>query len=166
MASEDAVISWQQMDLEGIEPFTMILWSGGLLYEGRWDGQHRHTCGPDATKAHTWSSVTLYDEAVIDRRREWFARWREQYPQPAMEDVLQYHLTGGDGDTHHDLRMNRDNRMLTVSITVMELSPGECRMRYLDLQAGTDDIYDFTNKPSIHDLSSSSQAFLHKAAAP
>ena len=47
---------------------------------------------------------------------------------------MQYHLRGGEGDAHNDLRMNRDNRLLTVSITALALLPGGCRMRYHDLE--------------------------------
>lgn len=172
MATNDPVHSWQHLDLEGTEPFTMVLWSREQLYEARWDGQLRHLCRPDSAKAHTWSSVTLYDAAVLDRRREWFARWREQCPQPALEDVLQYHLYGGEGDEHNDLRMNRDNRMLTVSVTAMELSAARCRMTYMDLQGDTVNTQDFPFtdkmliKPSTHVPSSASQALLHKITAP
>jgi len=134
MASDDGALSWQQADLSGIEPFTMILWSKGRLYEGRWDGRRKYTAEPDAAQAHIWSSVTLYEEAVQHRRRQWFARWRQQCPQPEPADILQYHLQGGEGDTRNDLRMNRNDVLLTVSITGMTLLPGECRMQYMDLQ--------------------------------
>jgi len=133
VASGDSLLSWQSIDLENIEPFTVVLWCNGQLYEGRWDGSRKHTGIPDKLHAHTWSSVTLYDDDVISRRRQWFASWRQQCPQPTLDDVLQYHLLAGDGDPCHNLRMNRNNRMLTVSITGIALSAGQCRMEYLDL---------------------------------
>ena len=134
LASADAAMGWERIDLRGIEPFTVVLWSNGRLQEGRWDGQRKHSHLPDAAKAHTWSSVTLYDEAVRARREQWFARWRQQHPQPAQEDIWRYHLQGGEGDAHNDLCMNRGNGMLTVSITSLELTSHRCRMKYLDLQ--------------------------------
>ena len=137
IASGDAVDSWQCIDLRGIEPFTVLLWSNGRLYEGRWDGERKDSRLPDATRAHSWSSVTLYDEAVRARREQWFARWRQQYPQPLQEDIWQYHLQGGEGDAHNDLCMDRGNGMLTVSVTSLELLPDHCRMKYLDLQNNT-----------------------------
>jgi hypothetical protein len=112
-----------------------VLWSNGRLQEGRWDGERKHNRLPDATKAHTWSSVTLYDETVRARREQWFARWQQQHPQPVQEDIWQYHLNGGEGDAHNDLCMDRGNGMLTVSITSLELTSHRCRMKYLDLQS-------------------------------
>src|SRR4051812_16770614 len=35
VASHDALLSWQRIDLENIEPFTVVLWCNGQLYEGR-----------------------------------------------------------------------------------------------------------------------------------
>ena len=151
IASNDVLYCWQNIDLENIEPFTVVLWSRGQLYEGRWDGQRKHTAMPDGFKAHTWSSVTLYDLTVRDRRRQWFALWRQQCPQPALEDILQYHSLAGDGDPHNSLCMNRDNRMLTVSITGIQLSPGQCRMEYRDLLNRTADSHHlaFTKQPLL-----------------
>lgn len=134
IASDDAPAGWQRAELEGIEPFTLILWSHEKLYEGRWDGRQKHTRMPDCRQAHTWSSVTLYDETVRSRRQQWFDRWRALCPRPAPEEILHYHLSGGEGDVRNDLRMNRDDTMLTVGITALTLSAGGSRMTWLDLQ--------------------------------
>ncbi len=144
IAPDDIYNTWRQIDLQGIEPFTVVLWSNGFLYEGRWDGRQKHTIEPDASIAHTWSSVTLYTEAVIARREQWFAHWRRQHPEPSLQDVVDYHLSGGDGDLQNDLRMNREEKMLTVSITAMELHADQCRVQYLDLQDNTSYKNDFS----------------------
>jgi hypothetical protein len=144
IASGDIYNSWRHIDLRNIEPFTVVLWNKGLLYEGRWDGRQKHTMKLDASTAHTWSSVTLYTQAVIGRREQWFACWRQQHPQPSLQDIVTYHLSGGDGDLHNDLRMNREERMLTVSITATELCADRCRLQYLDLQDNTSYEHDFS----------------------
>ena len=51
-----------------------------------------------------------------------------------MQEIIQYHLSAGDGDKQNDLQMNRNGQLLTVSITGIELEPGKCSMKYLDLQ--------------------------------
>jgi hypothetical protein len=152
VAGDDVAENWRRIDLRGVEPFTVVLWSNGMLCEGRWDGRQKHTTAMDATTAHIWSSVTLYDETVSAHRAQWFAQWQSLHPQPLLEDIMQFHLSGGDGDKHNDLRMNRDGLLLTVSVTAMELTPGNCRMKYLDLQENTvcNHQMSFTPQPVLH----------------
>ena len=133
IASADLFVSWHSIELTGIEPFTIILWNNGTLYECRWDGTHKHVRKLPADQAHTWSSATLYDEAIAAKRNAWFTRWLPAHPSPSTEDIIGYHLSAGDGDAHNDVRMNRNGQMLTVSISAMEISHHTCTMHYLDL---------------------------------
>jgi uncharacterized protein with NRDE domain len=150
-AASDLHASWQRSGLQNIEPFTMILWNEGHLYECRWDGNQKHARQLNPLQAYTWSSVTLYDAEVITRREAWFADWLRQHPHPSASDITNFHLFGGDGDTHNNLRMNRDGIMLTVSITSMEISRRSGVMQYLDLQDNTDTTNEilFTKAPVI-----------------
>ncbi|MEO5595191.1 MAG: NRDE family protein [Chitinophagaceae bacterium] len=143
IAANDLFLSYNKVDLAGIEPFTVILWSNYILYECRWDGKQKHINKPDAGKPHTWSSVTLYGEEVIARRNEWFDKWLQLHPRPSMENIIQFHLSAGDGDKQNDLRMNRNDDMLTVSITAMEISESKSIMQYLDLQDNTRSVQEF-----------------------
>jgi Transport and Golgi organisation 2 len=137
VAAANLLQAYRQADLQGVEPFTVICWSHQQLHECRWDGHYKHVQELDAVKAHTWSSVTLYDEENIAKRAGWFTAWQEQHPLPNMEDIIAYHLHAGEGDPENDLRMNRQGNMLTVSITALELSKEQVSMVYLDLSAGT-----------------------------
>lgn len=137
VASPDITAGYSNIDLQGIEPFTIILWTGRQLFECRWDGQQKHVTAPDAALAHTWSSATLYDASIISKRKSWFQQWLQQHPQPGMEDAIQYHLHAGDGDPQNNLCMNRHGQLLTVSITAMEISCTGSSMHYLDLQNNT-----------------------------
>jgi Transport and Golgi organisation 2 len=137
LAANDLYLSYCKVDLAGIEPFTVILWNNHTLYECRWDGTQKHIIKPDASTPHSWSSVTLYDEAIISKRETWFRNWQQVHPVPSIDEVIQFHLSGGDGDPHNDLRMNRNGDLLTVSITAMEISEDKSIMKYLDLQANT-----------------------------
>ena len=121
------------LDLGGIEPFTLVIREEGLLYECRWDGSEKYRRQPDAAAPHIWSSVTLYGPEVIRRREEWFSRWLRQHPEPDQEAILHFHQFTGDGDRHNDLLMNRDNVMMTVSITALRAGDSEARLQYLDL---------------------------------
>lgn len=136
-ASADIYNAYNQIDLNNIEPFTVILWNNKDLYECRWDAEKKYVKKLDASVPHIWSSVTLYDEAVRRKRSEWFERWLAENPILSLENIIHFHLFGGEGDQHNDLRMNRDGTMLTVSITGMEIMTSCARISYHDLQDNT-----------------------------
>lgn len=129
----DLFAGFESVSLENIEPFTIVLFQDGVLQENRWDGSRKHSRLMDASVPHIWSSVTLYSEEVINRRQNWFSEWLEKNPNPNRLAVREFHLFGGAGDDHNGIRMNRNNEMLTVSITSMELLPGSATMYYTDL---------------------------------
>lgn len=122
------------MNLAGIEPFTAVIWDDNRLFECRWDGLKKYQIVLNAEESHLWSSVTLYDEEVILRRKNWFFTWKEQHPEPTLEEILHFHQFTGDGDSHNDLLMNRNGQVYTVSITGMEIRKESGFMKYLDLK--------------------------------
>ena len=124
---------FREMELEGIEPFTLVLLSEGCLWEVRWDGVEKHLSTLDTTRPHIWSSATLYDERAGKERRRWFDEWYEASRRIATEDILAFHRSAGFGDEHNGLVMNRDNKMFTVSITSIASSNGDFKMFYHDL---------------------------------
>jgi len=126
-------VAFHGAKLLNIEPFTLVLFDDNNLYECRWDGNNKHAKQLDKSKAHIWSSVTLYDKAIIQKRERWFREWLNTNLTPSMQDILQFHLFAGDGDDHNDLRMNRNGMMLTVSATGMEITNEKAIIHYLDL---------------------------------
>lgn len=124
---------FHEIPLENIEPFTAIIWQDRQLFECRWDGATKYDKPLDTTRAHIWSSVTLYDEAVIARRRQWFETWLGMHRRPFQEDILHFHQFAGDGDAHNDVRMNRDGKVFTVSVTSLAIGADQMEMHYLDL---------------------------------
>jgi hypothetical protein len=123
-----------ESELEGIEPFTAVVWEGGSLHECRWDGSMKHTRRMDEGIPHIWSSSTLYDPAVMRKREGWFTEWISVNPVPSPDAILDFHMSAGDGDTCNDLLMERSGGVCTVSITSMELRPDAGMMRYIDLR--------------------------------
>ncbi|MEI6949574.1 NRDE family protein [Paraflavisolibacter sp. H34] len=139
------VHNFSNISLEGVEPFTLVLWQKGELYECRWDEHGQKHCRRlPADRAHIWSSSTLYDEGVRAKREQWFRRWLQQQEAPTQTDVLDFHRFGGEGDERNDLYMNRDGQVYTVSITSLELGGNSGRMHYTDLR---------TELQSLHHLS-------------
>jgi hypothetical protein len=122
------------INLNDIEPFTAITWDENRLFECRWDGKQKCKTEMDAAKPHIWSSVTLYDEEVIDRRKGWFIHWKNQHIEPGLEEILHFHQFTGEGDSHNDLMMNRNGQVFTVSITGIEIRERVGLMKYIDLK--------------------------------
>ncbi len=108
---------------EGIENCTLIIvhTKGSLqIYEFRWDGQQLHYAIKNSNEAHIWSSSTLYPLEVRAAREKWFADFREQNPALSKEQVIDFHLNGGTGDIHNDMRVNRNGELVTQCVFQVE----------------------------------------------
>jgi len=143
MDSPDALQAFYSIDLDNIEPFSIVLVKDGELQVCRWNGSTRYHRLLDAALPHIWSSVTLYSPEVIRKRELWFRDWLEGYPLPDAGAILRFHQHAGDGDKHNDVLMDRDGEMLTVSITCLEygLPAGQhatasMQMIYRDIPTG------------------------------
>ena len=124
---------FRSINLENIEPFTLVLWENEELFECRWDGERKHSKQLDKTAPQIWSSVTLYSEEVIMKRQTWFEDWLKSRSIISLDDVLNFHRFTGDGDDHNDLLINRNGKVFTVSITGVGLSATAAHIKYLDL---------------------------------
>ena len=134
IASENPVKRFDSVNLDRIEPFTLILFEKGDLYECRWNGLKKY-CNPlKSHRPYIWSSVTLYEEQVIKKRESWFTSFLNENPNPTQEEVLHFHHFTGDGNKDNDLRMKRGELYSTVSITGISLSTDQADMKYHDLR--------------------------------
>lgn len=125
---------FQALSLHNIEPFTAVIRENAQLFECRWNGQQKFATEIDIDIPHIWSSATLYDEETIAKRKGWFDYWLADKSEPNREEILHFHQFTGDGDSHNDLRMNRDGKVFTVSITSVEINTNGMEMHYLDLK--------------------------------
>jgi uncharacterized protein with NRDE domain len=80
---------FQQLNLDNIEPFTVVLYQPGQLHELRWDGTDKHEKQLDITGNYIWSSSTLYSDEIIKQRENLF----EQFIH-APADITGLLLTG------------------------------------------------------------------------
>ena len=122
------------INVNGIEPFTAIIRDNKHLFECRWDGSKKHHMEIDANKPHIWSSCTLYSGNTVSKRKSWFEEWIGDNALPTQQQILHFHQFTGDGDSHNDLRMNRDGKVFTVSVTSIEIGKNAVAMDYLDLK--------------------------------
>ena len=133
IASAEPYLHFLQLNLDNIEPFTLVLFCSNNLYECRWDGQIKHHKILDKELPQIWSSTTLYEDDVIKKREQWFAEWLKINNQPSQSEILRFHLFTGDGDVQNDLLVNRNNTLLTVSITGIEWNNNKAEINYSDL---------------------------------
>lgn len=139
IAAEKPFQFFSEMVLTRIEPFTVVILEQGSFYECRWDGIQKHLKQLREDQSYIWSSVTLYDADHIRKRESWFANWIAENPAPSQDSIMAFHRFTGDGDKENDLCMNRDGKMLTVSITSIGIQSGKGIMQYHDL--GSDTVY-------------------------
>lgn len=104
-------------DFNGIEPFTMVVFDQGKLYDLRWDEKELTVRHLATDKPHLWSSCTLYPPGLQAKRDQWFTDFREQHPEMTLAELQDFHLYGGEGDPQNDVVMNRANIVRTTSIT-------------------------------------------------
>lgn len=136
IAEEKPSAAFMDTDLQGIEPFTLVLVENNCLYESRWDGRERSCKQLNIHKSHIWSSVTLYHEFDRMQREQWFTGFLNSYPLPTQEDILNFHRAGGNGNMFNDRLLIRGETYKTVSITSLLLTKEHGHIKYLDLQTG------------------------------
>ena len=127
---------FETMSLEGIEPFTLILFTGGRLMRCTWDGSRKHRKELDAHQPHIWASATLYND---DARQMRAAKLQQWYGKTAIntESILDFHTQDDIRfDPGHSFNEHRDT-MATVSVTSIDLTNPEPAMHYHDLRTGT-----------------------------
>jgi hypothetical protein len=128
--------AFEEMDFNGIEPFTVILFDGLHLYSAKWDGRMKWQEAPDPRRPHIWSSVTLYDPVSIRKREGWFNQWLSENPYPGTLDIMHFHQKGGDGDPFNNILMKRHGNLFTNSISSIRRAADAANFRYLDLRTG------------------------------
>ncbi len=133
LEAPDIPYAFSKYHLEGIEPFTLILAGWNVLWELRWDGVLRHPKPLDIRESHIWSSATLYDAEVRNRREQWFRTWEQASLHSDLENLLTFHLHAGEGDPWNDVVMNRNGLVQTISVTSVVHLGQELEMHYFDL---------------------------------
>jgi len=120
-------------DLDGIEPFTLVIADQQALTVFRWDGVEKHYQDIDRQKPHIWSSVTLYDEQMIKERDLWFEDWLQSAKVKNPENIMEFHHFGGQKNADYGYVMNRNNQVQTLSITSIIKEDRSATMVHKDL---------------------------------
>jgi uncharacterized protein with NRDE domain len=124
---------WNRYDLAEIEPFTLILFQDGRLWQLRWDGIEKDTQEIDAAQNHIWSSSMLYPKEIREKREKWFAQFMKFNRHATGKDMMHFHHYTESGDIENGLVINRNNFLKTLSITQTAIHDNKVKIHYLDL---------------------------------
>ena len=108
--------SWlQHFDFSGIEPFTLIIIEGQSFFEFRWDGQLKHIKNLDKTDPYTWSSCTLYDRDMQEKREAYFMSSIQNKTIFDYQDAVDLHNAVTGLPDAYDYIMHRGEKVRTIS---------------------------------------------------
>jgi len=127
---------FENYSFEGIEPFTMVAFDEGRLFEMRWDNEQQHLKELDTDQPYIWSSATLYNETFRNKRQALFEAWLKKKEPYILDNILAFHTSDGTGDEHNDFIMNRFDLVKTVSITSIERTREAFQFYHKDLTSG------------------------------
>jgi len=133
--------------LEGIAPFTLLVYERDTLRSLVWTGTHRDILDHALWDANIWSSVTLYPEPVRMRRRALFEHWLAHHPRVDRDGIIDFHLSGGE-DAVYGFVMNREEVVKTLSVTSIVLGPETGSILHLDLEAERREEISFRHAPA------------------
>lgn len=121
-----------EMDLNNIEPFTLVLFDAITLMEFRWDGKQKHSKPLDKNQSHIWSSATLYDEEAIANRTSLFSEFMSVSSDIEASDVVDFHSNNNE-DYENGFIIDRNTGLKTFSVTQAVLTKEEAVLKHFDL---------------------------------
>ncbi|WP_309640233.1 NRDE family protein [Flavobacterium sp.] len=133
MGSDSAIQTWKDIDLDNVEPFTLVLYQDQKLYQLRWNGTEKETLNLDATQNYIWSSSTLYAKPIREQRAQWFATFLDTKPEVTEAEMFQFHRYTETDNPEHGLVINRNNKLKTLSITQSVIEKNKITLLHHDL---------------------------------
>lgn len=124
---------WDEIDLDSIEPFTLVLFQEKKLFQLRWNGVEKGTMPLEIHENYVWSSSTLYSKTIREQRSSWFYSFLEVNPEISEEKMLHFHQHTEAENNDHGLVINRNGEMKTLSITQAVIEKNKVIVKHLDL---------------------------------
>lgn len=133
IGSESPLVAWKNIDLNTIEPFTLVLFENSQLYQLRWNSKEKNCLNLDSNQNHIWSSSTLYPAAIREKRASWFTTFLETEPKVNAQELLHFHRYTETENQEHGLVINRNEELKTLSITQTVLNQNKVELFHYDL---------------------------------
>lgn len=142
-SSESAIIAWKSINLLNIEPFTLVLFQDQHLYQLRWNGTDKDLKTLDKEQNYVWSSSTLYNREIREKRSEWFYQFLDTTrgaaelsaakPEVNEEEMLLFHKYSNNENKENGLVINRKDKLKTLSITQTVIEQNKVDLLHYDL---------------------------------
>jgi uncharacterized protein with NRDE domain len=128
-------IFWDEINLEKIEPFTLVLFQEKQLFQLRWNGIEKSTELLEIDKNYVWSSSTLYSKEIREQRSSWFYTFLDSNSEITEAKMLHFHRYTEADNNDHGLVINRNDELKTLSITQTVIEKNKVMIHHLDLIA-------------------------------
>jgi len=130
--AKQPLLHFQEMNLDDVEPFTLIIFQNNILTEVKWDEVEKHIINKSIKKPHIWSSATLYNRIQRIKRKQWFEDFCRYNNPLSIDKILSFHTNTQATNTQYGLVINREDDTKTVSITQLLLKNNTIEMTYID----------------------------------
>ena len=124
---------WESIDLNEIEPFTLVLYAAQKLYQLRWNGDGKECIKLDEKGPHIWSSSTLYTVEAHQKHIGWFNQFLDTKPTVEENEMFNFHRYTEETDGNEGLVINRNEKLKTLSITQVVIDKNKISMVHHDL---------------------------------
>ena len=133
ISSASPILHWDAIDLDGVEPFTLVLYDDSKLYQLRWNEIEKRRVDLDASQPHIWSSTTLYPKEIREKRAEWFFRFMETKQAATETEMFNFHRYTENSNVENGLIINRNDALKTLTITQSVIEDKTLKMTHYDL---------------------------------
>jgi hypothetical protein len=117
--------------LQGLEPFTLVVYEHEALYSLVWDGSQAHARQLPTAEPVLFASATLYTPAVQAGRQAAYARFLVQQADPTPAALRDFHLQPGSQTDSAGIHLPPVADLRTVSLCQVVLAPAEHRASFL-----------------------------------
>ena len=138
ISSESVIAEWNAIDLDNIEPFTLVVFENQKLYQLCWNEVEKSTLELNTNQSYIWSSSTLYPKEIREKRANWFSTFLDTKPSVSEEEMFNFHRYTEERNTENGLIINRSNFLKTLSITQAVIEKNKVEIHYNDLIAERD----------------------------
>lgn len=132
-SSASAIIAWESINLSNIEPFTLVLFQDQQLYQLRWNGNEKNILQMDSNQNYVWSSSTLYNREIREKRTEWFYQFLDTIPEVNEQEMILFHKYSNNDNKENGLVINRNDKLKTLSITQTVIEQNKVNVLHFDL---------------------------------
>lgn len=134
-SQQQLVQAWHGIDLDQIEPFTLVVFANATLYQWQWNGSNKTTHVLPTNQAHIWSSATLYSPEVRQMRQQWFSDFVHTTPPPiTASKVLHFHTHTQAHNRENGLLMQRQSHNIsTQSVTQYVAKNDQAHLTHLNV---------------------------------